>query len=150
MLTHSGQNTISTFLQMGKTKPILISQFTDDHSFFLNHYCDVIMCTMASQITSLTIVYSTLNPGADQRSHQSSASLAFVRGIYRGPVNSPNKWLLTRKLFHLMTSSRLSQYRTSRMATAIFFSMIIMIQTQGKWLNLLFAHHKTVYDLDST
>ena len=44
------------------------------------HYCDVIMGAMASQITSLTIVYSTVYLGADQRKHQSSASLAFVRG----------------------------------------------------------------------
>ena len=40
------------------------------------------MGTMASQITSLTIVNSTIYSGADQRKHQSSASLAFVRGIY--------------------------------------------------------------------
>ena len=50
------------------------------------HYNDVIMSKMASQITSLTIVYSTVYSGADQRKHQSSASLAFVRGIYRWPV----------------------------------------------------------------
>ena len=54
---------------------------------------------MASQITSLTIVYSTVYSGADQRKHQSSASLAFVRGIHRWPVNSPYKWPVTRKLF---------------------------------------------------
>ena len=47
------------------------------------------MSTMASQITSLTIVYSTAYSGADQRKHQSSASLAFVWGIHWGPVNSP-------------------------------------------------------------
>ena len=57
------------------------------------HYGDVIMGTMTSQITSLTIVYSTVYSGADQ----SSASLAFVRGIHRSPV--------TGKCFHLMTSS---------------------------------------------
>ena len=57
------------------------------------------MGTMASQITSLTIVYSTVYSGADQRKHQSSASLAFVRGIHRGPVNSPPKWPVTRKMF---------------------------------------------------
>ena len=63
------------------------------------HYCDVIMGTMASEITSLTIVYSTVYSGADQRKHQSSASLAFVRGIHRCPVNSPHKWPVTRKMF---------------------------------------------------
>ena len=57
------------------------------------------MSTIASEITSLTIVYSTVYPGADQRKHQSSASLAFVRGIHRGPVNSPHKGPVTRKMF---------------------------------------------------
>ena len=57
------------------------------------------MGTMASQITSLTIVYSTVYSDADQRKHQSSASLAFVGGIHRGPVNSPHKWPVTRKMF---------------------------------------------------
>ena len=50
------------------------------------HYNDVIMGAIASQITSLTIVYSTVYSDADQIKHQSSASLAFVRGIHRGPV----------------------------------------------------------------
>ena len=63
------------------------------------HYNDVIMGAIASQITSLTIVYSTVYSDADQRKHQSSASLAFVRGIHRGPVNSQHKWPVTRKMF---------------------------------------------------
>ena len=62
-------------------------------------YNDVIMSTMASQITSLTIVYSTIYSDADQRKHQSSVSLAFVRGIHRRPVNSPHKWPVMRKMF---------------------------------------------------
>ena len=57
------------------------------------------MGTMASQITSLTIVYSTIYAGADRSKHQSSTSLAFVRGIHRGPVNSPHKWPVMWKLF---------------------------------------------------
>ena len=57
------------------------------------------MGAMASQITSFTIVYSTVYSGADQRKHQSSASLAFVRGIQRWPVNSSHKWPVTRKMF---------------------------------------------------
>ena len=61
------------------------------------HYYDVIMSTIASQITSLTIVCSTVYSDADQRKYQSSASLAFVRGIHR--VNSPHKWPVTRKMF---------------------------------------------------
>ena len=45
------------------------------------HYDDVTMGGMTSQITSLAIVYSTVYSGADQRKHQSPATLAFVRGI---------------------------------------------------------------------
>ena len=60
----------------------------------LLHYYDVIMGAIASQITSLTIVYSSVYSGADQSKHQSSASLAFV-----SPVNSPHKWPVTRKMF---------------------------------------------------
>ena len=70
-----------------------------------NHYRDVIMSTMASQITSLPIVYPTVYSGADQRRHQSSASLASVWGIHRWPVNYPHKGPVMRKCFHLMTSS---------------------------------------------
>ena len=57
------------------------------------------MGKIASQTTSLTIVYSTVYSDEDQRKHQSSASLAFVRGIHRGPVNSPHKCPVTRKMF---------------------------------------------------
>ena len=64
-----------------------------------SHYGDVIMGEMTSQINNLTIVYSSLYSGADQRKHQSFASLAFVRGIYRCPVNSPYKGPVTRKMF---------------------------------------------------
>ena len=63
------------------------------------HYNDVIMSTMASQITSLTIVYTTVYSGADERKQQSSASLAFVRGIHQWPVNSLHKGLVKRKMF---------------------------------------------------
>ena len=59
-----------------------------------SHYIDVIMTTVASQITSLMVVYS----GADLRKHQSSASLAFVWGNSPGPVNSPHKGPVTRKI----------------------------------------------------
>ena len=64
-----------------------------------SHYNAVTMDSIPSQITSLTIVYSAVYSGTDQRKHQSSASLAFVRGIHRGPVNSPHKWPVTRKMF---------------------------------------------------
>ena len=57
------------------------------------------MSLMVSQITSLTIVYSTVYSGADQRKHQSSASMAFVQEIHRWPVNSPHKGPVMRKMF---------------------------------------------------
>ena len=59
------------------------------------HYNDVIMNAVATQITSLAIVYSYIQ-GSDQRKHQSSASLAFVG---KWPVNSPHKGPVTRKKF---------------------------------------------------
>ena len=65
----------------------------------LYHYNEIIMGAKASEITSLTIVYSIVYSDADQRKHQSSASLAFVRGIHQWPVNSPHKWPVTRKMF---------------------------------------------------
>ena len=57
------------------------------------------MSKMASQIASLMIVYSAVYSSTDQRKHQSSASLAFVRGIHRWPVNSPHEGPVTRKIF---------------------------------------------------
>ena len=62
------------------------------------YYSDVIMTTMASQITSLTVVHSIVYSDADKRKHQNSALLAFVRGIHRWPVNSPHKGPVTRKM----------------------------------------------------
>ena len=64
-----------------------------------DHHSDAIMNTMASQITSLATVNSIVYSDADQIKHQSSVSLAFVRGIHRWPVNSTHKWPVTRKMF---------------------------------------------------
>ena len=63
------------------------------------------MTTMASQITSFTVVYSIVYSGVDQRKHQSSASLAFVRGIHRDRWIPRTNDQLRGKCFHLMTSS---------------------------------------------
>ena len=57
------------------------------------------MSAMVSQIAGVSIICSTVCWGADQRKHQSSASLAFVRGIRRSPVDSPHKGTVTRKMF---------------------------------------------------
>ena len=75
---------------------VIINQAT---AYTYWHYNDVTMSAMASQITNLTIVYSTICLGTDQRKHQSSVSLAFARGIHRRPMNSPHKGPVTRKMF---------------------------------------------------
>ena len=63
------------------------------------HHRDVTMGAMASLITSLTSVHSTVHSGTDERKHQSSASLVFVWGNHRSPVNSPHKGPVTQKMF---------------------------------------------------
>ena len=82
---------------IAKSLAPVIHQSIYDH----DHYNDIIMGAIASQITSLMIVYSIVYSGADQRKHQSSTSLAFVRGIHQGPMNSPHKGSVTRKMFPL-------------------------------------------------
>ena len=62
-------------------------------------YSDVIMSAKASQITSLTFVYSTVYSSPDHRKYQSSALLYVVRGIHRWPLNTPHKWPVTREMF---------------------------------------------------
>ena len=86
--------------QLAQFHPFFFSAVRALISIYCNdHYNDIIMSAMASQITSLTTVYLTFYSGADQRKHQSSASLAFVRGIHRWPVNSPHKGPVARKMF---------------------------------------------------
>ena len=75
--------------------------FSISPSFVISHFNDVKMSVIMSPITRLTIVYSTVFSGADQRKHQSSASLAFVRGIHGWPGNSPHKGPVTRKFFSI-------------------------------------------------
>ena len=92
------------------------------------HYIDVIMTTMASQITSLMVVYSTVYSDADQRKHQSSTSLAFVWEIHRDRWILRTKGQLRGKYFHLMTSSWVfpSQLRRKRAQGARWWA-------QGAW-----------------
>ena len=91
------------------------------------------MGVMSSQITSLTIVKSTVYSGADQRKHQSSASLSFVREIHRKPVNSPHKGPVTRRMFpfddvimhrHLIYMSRILQLNGGEENSGL---MVIMV-----------------------
>ena len=93
--------------------------------FWFCHYSDIIVGATASEITSLTIVYST----ADLRKHQSSASLAFVWGIYRWPVISPHKWPVTRKMFPcLMSSSWIIMLNTLISSVNMRWLSIVLIQ----------------------
>ena len=74
-------------------------------SNYNSHYIDVIMSAMTCQITTLTVVYSTVYSDTDQRKHHSSASLAFVWGIHRDRWIPHTKGQSRGKCFHLMTSS---------------------------------------------
>ena len=76
-----------------------LSPFVDQMKKIKLHYSDFTMDAMASQITSLIPVYSSVYSGADQRKHQSSASHAFLLGIHQWLVNSSHKWTVTRKMF---------------------------------------------------
>ena len=89
------QHTYDVFCQLRKTF----------FNLYTVHYNDVIMGAIPSQITSLTIVYSTVYADADQRKHQRPASLAFVRGIHRDRWIPRTNGQYPGKCFHLMTSS---------------------------------------------
>ena len=99
----SGSSDISTTTDQRRIDFLLIFIFFFFLSYnkfpYIPHYDDVTMGTIASLITSLTIVYATVYADAYQRKHQSTASLAFVWGIHRRPGNSPHKWPVTRKMF---------------------------------------------------
>ena len=97
------------------------------------------MGEVASQITSPAIVYSTVYSDADQRNHQSSVSLAFVRGIRRWPVNFPHKWPVTWKMFPF---DDVPMVNTHKIVVLSQESMIRPLSCVGhvffpKWHNLL-------------
>ena len=83
------------FIKHNSKEPCTVFSF----DIRLLRYSDVIMGTMVSQITSPTDVYATVCSGVEQRKHQSSASLVFVRGIHRWPLDSPHKGPVTSKMF---------------------------------------------------
>ena len=107
------------------------------------YYCDVIMSTIVFQITSLTIVISTVYSGAGKIKRQSSASLVFVRGIHRWPVNSPHKGPVTRKMFpfddvithklYLITNNGLSHFESilNRLISHFIFWYKLTLLKQG-------------------
>ena len=87
------------------------------------------MTTMTSQITSLTVVYSTVYSRPRSKKHQSSASLAFVWGIHRGPVNSPHKWPVTRKMLPfddvIMTPEGIQNATLAHMRRLLWFALAL-------------------------
>ena len=90
-LWHPGHDKVKSIIQLQRTYRQIIP--------LICHYNDVVMSELTSQITSVSIVCSTIHSATDQRKHQSSSSLAFVQGIHRWPVNSPHKRPVTRKMF---------------------------------------------------
>ena len=71
----------------------------DTKTKFSSHYGDIIMGVMASQITSVTIVYSIVYSGADKKKTLKLHVTGFCEGNDRLPVNSPHKGPVTRKMF---------------------------------------------------
>ena len=107
------------------------SNYLSRYNHFLSwryHY-DVIMSAMTSQITNLTIVYSSVYSGAHQRQHQSYASLAFVWGIHRWPVNSPHKGPVTRKMFPFNDVIMIWKCR-------IHFVQVAVCSSPGWWFSM--------------
>ena len=101
------------------------------------HYSDVIMGAMAFQITSLANVYPTVYSGTDQRKHRISASLAFVRGIHRWPVNSAHKWPVTRKMFPLGDVIMMATDALAPIIVSISAAMILALYDKGALVLLL-------------
>ena len=122
----------------------------------IHHYGDVIMGMMVSPITSLTIVYSTVYSGADQRKHQSSALLASVRGIHPWPLNSPHKWQVTRKMFPfddviIFTCTILQrQQRSWKTMIVVFSSLLNPLRGRMKYALVLYWCNVIVFLLQNT
>ena len=141
------------YLQVRRTTSFLsFAVILDVYRSFI-HYDDVKMGATASQITSVTIAYSTDYSDADQRKHQSSASLAFVRGIHRGPVKSPHKWPVTRKMLpfhdvimfqtklHLLSTASSSGFQSSRE----LWNLLPLRQYLANFMGIMGMVHTTVY-----
>ena len=100
-------------------------------------FSDVNLDAMTSQITSLTIVYSSAYSGADKkRKHQSSATLAFARGIHRWPLNSPHKGPVTRKMlpFYDVIMFLSSVFLVNQCTMVIFDSLMDLKHQEHDWI----------------
>ena len=114
------------------------------------HYCDAIMGTIASEITSLTIVYTTVYSDADQSKHQSSASLAFVWGIHRDRWIPCTKGQLRGKCFHLMTSSCMTELRRAFKVFLFWQDGVLLSKRNGPLWLLYSSIHIYVFTLSYT
>ena len=113
-----------------------------------------------SQITSLRTVYSTVCSGTDQRKHQSSASLAFVRGIHRWPVNSPHKGPVTRTMFPFddVIMVQTAPFKSSDKAsqdlinheTATYHQHIVVLQTLWMHMSLFLLYCNTKWHTNAS
>ena len=114
------------------------------------------MTTMASQITSLTVVYSIIYSDADQRKHQSSASLAFVWGIHRDRWIPRTKGQLRGKCFHLMTSSWHSLFERYLLLNNVYLNYTkqklttTIQQWVGTWLSCIHVRLLWITSLNSS
>ena len=112
---------------------LLVIWITDyDHT----HYNDGIMGSIACQIKSLPIVNSAVYSGAHQRKHQRPASLAFVRGIHRGPVKSPHKWPVTRNMF-LFDDVIMSAQKNCQMYCLLYLYILLICKRRNRNHNFI-------------
>ena len=105
------------------------------------HYNDVMMSATTSQVTSVTIVYSRVYSSADQRKHQSSASLAFVKRIHRWPMNSPHKGPVTRKMFPFGDVIMHSPHFLA-VCRALYYELTNFVFDECKNICTWFYHHQ--------
>ena len=140
----SPKKTMGLFCKQNLAKPVLclkhgyVIAYTQNYSGGFLHYNDMIISATTSQITCVKTVYLIVCSGADQRQHQSSASLAFVLGIHRWPVNSPHKGPVTRKMFpfddvimrpgHVVKGNRIQTSLKRR------YAVIMSNKKYGMWL----------------
>ena len=114
------------------------------------------MGAMASQITDVQVVCSTICSGADQRKDQSSVSLAFVRGIHRWPVDSLHKGPVTRKIFLLMTSSCAAIHKVFNLIykSFVWFEFCVFVKCAYSTLltfnNLSYGKHVQIIEIGFT
>ena len=105
--------------------------------------------SLKGSVMRSSIVCSTVDSGADQRKHQSSASLAFVRGTHRSPVNSPHKGPVTRKMFPfddvIIPHTQAHTHTFMVHGTYQFNSSYIYIPIYSYKLFLLFLHYPGIF-----